>query len=73
MISALKNAAAEYPNKIAFRYLRDGDFDEEIVSFSALNYRVTALAAHLALITKHGDRALWLYPQGIDFRMLPTI
>jgi acyl-CoA synthetase (AMP-forming)/AMP-acid ligase II len=48
-------------------YLRDGELDEEQISFSEMEQRVKRIAAWLQDRRLTGERALLLFPPGLDF------
>ena len=55
------------PDAIAYYYLVDGEEEEEYVTYGELDRRASAIAAKLAAIGMRGERALLLYPPGLDF------
>ena len=58
--------AAETPDKLAYAFLKDGA-GESPITYGELDLRARTVAAQLAGVTRPGDRALLLYPPGIDF------
>ncbi|MCI0492199.1 MAG: AMP-binding protein [Planctomycetes bacterium] len=66
MIDVLVSQAAEQPDGIAYAFVDDRDGTTEI-TFSELDRRARAIAARLQLELKPGDRALLVYPAGLDF------
>ena len=63
----LQARANESPDKVAFVYLRDGDSDEQLLTYGELNRRVSALGRHLAESVGKGQRAVLLYPPGVEY------
>ena len=63
----LQNRAAITPDQIAYIFLKDGENDEEIISYSELYEIAGSIAQDLMQKAKPGDRALMLYPPGLDF------
>jgi 1-acyl-sn-glycerol-3-phosphate acyltransferase len=56
-----------YPNRIAFRFLRDGEAECDSLTFQQLDQAALSIAAHLQATVQTGDRALLLYPSGLEF------
>ena len=54
------------PDTIAFRYL-EGDEVKDVVTFAELDTQARAIAARLVAMGLAGQRALMLYPPGLDF------
>ncbi|WP_222718611.1 fatty acyl-AMP ligase [Algoriphagus sp. AK58] len=52
---------------IAYRFLIDGEFEEESISYQELDRRVRSFASCLQEDVSEGERALILLPAGIDF------
>lgn len=59
--------AATTPDKVNFHHLGDGDEPTATMTFPELERAARALAAHLAQITRPGERALLLYAPGLEF------
>ncbi|RKH18898.1 amino acid adenylation domain-containing protein [Corallococcus sp. CA047B] len=61
--------AAAQPHRLAYRYLTTGDSDGpvETLTWAELDRRVRAVAAALQRAGATGERALLLYPPGLDF------
>jgi acyl-CoA synthetase (AMP-forming)/AMP-acid ligase II len=53
------------PDRVAYRFLRDDTSDT--LTYGQLDQRVSALAARLRENTVPGERALLLYPPGLEF------
>src|SRR5688500_551611 len=66
LLDRLSLHARSIPDRVAYRFLRD-DGREEALTFADLDRRVRRLAARLREHTSAGDRALLLYPPGLDF------
>lgn len=67
MVDRLRYWAAVRPSEVAFRFLRDGETDEVAWTFAELDRRAKAVAATLQSMNLRGQRALLLYPPGLDF------
>lgn len=67
LVELLQWRMRQYPDKIAYTFLVDGDSEERHITYRALDHLARTVAAHLQTKTKPGDRALLLYPAGLDF------
>ncbi|MCL4206549.1 MAG: fatty acyl-AMP ligase [Pirellulaceae bacterium] len=67
LVDSLRYWAATTPTNTAFCFLRDGETDEICWSFEELDRRARAVAARLQSMKMAGQRALLLYPPGLDF------
>ncbi len=54
-------------NDRAFTYLVDGEFEEVTLTYQQLDERARTVAARLTAMGLEGERALLLYPAGLDF------
>jgi amino acid adenylation domain-containing protein/non-ribosomal peptide synthase protein (TIGR01720 family) len=63
----LRRRAAEEPDRIALRFLADGEADEIALDYAGLDARVRRLAAALRRHAQPGDRAMLLLPNGLDY------
>ncbi len=63
----LRARAAERPEQVAFTFLADGETEGGRLTYGELDRRAAAVAAALAAAVRPGDRALLLYPPGLDF------
>lgn len=63
----LQTRAIHTPDKTAFIFLTDGDDQEERVTFKELDHAARLIASRLISLNMKGERALMLYPGGIDF------
>src|SRR4029077_15714956 len=63
----LRARAAERPELVAFTFLVDGEAEGGGITAGELDRRPGGVAAALASAVRPGDRALLLYPQGLDF------
>jgi acyl-CoA synthetase (AMP-forming)/AMP-acid ligase II/acyl carrier protein len=66
MLELLTSQATENPDGCAYVFLDDRDGMSQI-SFGQLHRRAAAIAARLQLELKPGDRALLVYPAGLEF------
>lgn len=63
----LQTRATCTPDATAFIFLRDGDDDEERITYKELDQAARKIAFQLGLAGAAGDRALMLFPPGLDF------
>ena len=66
-VDILRDRAQVSGDKIAYRFLVDGDKQELTLTYGQLHQRALAIAARLKDEAKPGDRALLLYPPGLEF------
>lgn len=55
------------PDRLAYRFLQDGDDETARLSYGQLDQQAQAIAAQLQSLNLAGERALLLYPSGLDF------
>src|SRR3954462_8446121 len=66
MVELLASQAADQPEATAYMFLDDRD-GEQPITFGELDRRARLIAARLQLELKPGDRALLVYPAGLEF------
>ena len=59
--------AEQRPESVSFCFLLDGEDQTKSISFAELDMRARSIAAHLQSRGLVGERALLLYPPGLDF------
>ncbi len=67
LFHVLRWRAACQPGQHAFTYLRDGEEDATGISYGELDRQARSVATLLQQRTRPGDRALLLYPPGLEF------
>jgi acyl-CoA synthetase (AMP-forming)/AMP-acid ligase II len=67
LVDLLRDGAQLCPERIAFRFLLDGETEQEVVTFGELEVRAQATAAVLQDCCAPGSRVLLLFPSGIDY------
>ncbi|MEO8110495.1 MAG: fatty acyl-AMP ligase [Ginsengibacter sp.] len=67
LVDILISRAENQPDKLSYRFLRDGEYDEVCITYKALDQRARCIGARLQACTKAGERALLLFPAGLDF------
>jgi len=67
LIDLLQARAAEDADRRSYVFLTDGEIEGEALSARELDVRARRIAAHLQQLLSPGDRALLLYPPGLEF------
>lgn len=67
ILDVLGAHAATRPDKAIFVFLKDGEEESGRLTVADLQRRVQTIAAHLSDICECGDRAILLYPPGLEF------
>lgn len=65
--SILASRTRSIPDELAYIFLRDGETDEERVSYREFNRRAAGFASSLVEAVEPGGRALLLLPPGLDY------
>jgi acyl-CoA synthetase (AMP-forming)/AMP-acid ligase II len=67
LVELLRARAAHQPQQRAFTLLHNGEVELSTLSFRELDRRARAVAVALRSVCARGDRALLLYPPGLEF------
>src|SRR5436853_6405500 len=67
LVDLLHRRAAEQPDDRAYVFLSDRGAEEASLTFAELDRRARAVAARLAAHGKAGERALLVFPPGLEF------
>lgn len=67
LVEILRTRAEIQPDQRAYTFLVDGEREEVHLTYGELDQKARAIAAQLQEMTTSGDRALLLYPPGLDF------
>lgn len=67
LLDILIHRAQTTPDKRAFVFLEDGESRETVLTYAELDQRARAIASELQSRGLKGERALLLYPPGLDF------
>ncbi|HEV8454769.1 MAG TPA: fatty acyl-AMP ligase [Gemmatimonadales bacterium] len=67
LVDTLRFRAERQPDRVGYRFLLDGETREASLTYGELCCRAEAIAALLATLQRTGDRALLVYPPGLDF------
>ena len=67
LIELLRWRATHQPDQRAYTFLVDGETEEVHLTYGELDLRARAIAAQLQQMGATGERALLLYPSGLEF------
>lgn len=67
LVELLARRAHSQPNERAYIFLSDRGTEEAVISFRQLHDAANALAARLSGVIRPGDRALLVFPPGLEF------
>lgn len=67
LVDLLQYRSGDQPNREAFIFLQDGENEEITLTYQELGRRSRAIAAQMRSMGMVGERALLLYPPGLDF------
>jgi acyl-CoA synthetase (AMP-forming)/AMP-acid ligase II len=67
LVELLRFRAINQPDKVAYRFLEDGEHVEIAVTYADLDRQARTVAAKLQQMNAAGERALLLYPPGLDY------
>src|SRR5690349_1316065 len=67
LVDVLLRRACEHPDRVAYRFLEDGEEEGGSLTYAELDRRARAVAAFLQREGGAGERALLLFPPGLDF------
>ncbi len=67
LVALLRQRACITPDACAYIFLADGESLEQSISYGQLDARAQVIAVQLQKLGKAGERALLLYPAGLDY------
>ncbi len=67
IVELLQHRASSQSQKTAFTFLEDGEKETERLTYAELDQRAKAIATQLQALNLRGERALLLYPPGLDY------
>lgn len=67
IVEILQYRASSQSLKTAFKFLKDGEKETEILTYAELDRRARAIASKLQALNLSGERALLLYSSGLDY------
>jgi acyl-CoA synthetase (AMP-forming)/AMP-acid ligase II len=66
-VALLRQRAAAMPDDVVYTLLADGDGEARTITYGELDRRARAIAVTLRRLAPPGDRALLLYPDGLEY------
>lgn len=67
LIELVRHRALQQPNRRAYTFLADGETQRSNWTYGELDQKARAIAAYLQSVNAAGERALLLYPPGLEF------
>jgi acyl-CoA synthetase (AMP-forming)/AMP-acid ligase II len=67
LVELLRDRAIYQPQKIAYTFLLDGETQELNLTYEELDRKARAIAVRLQSVCSPGERALLIYPPGLDY------
>ncbi|MET0646196.1 MAG: AMP-binding protein, partial [Pyrinomonadaceae bacterium] len=67
VVELLRRRAASHAEKVAYTFLVDGEAEEVTLTYGELDRRARAVAGLLQSLGAQGERALLLYPSGLNY------
>ncbi|GAB4192333.1 MAG: hypothetical protein OHK0022_06440 [Roseiflexaceae bacterium] len=67
LLELLRERVFKTPEQLAYTFLLDGEHEEQRFSYAELDRQARIIGALLATVTRPGERALLLYPPGLDY------
>ena len=67
LVQLLQRRTAEQPERLAFRFLAAGETESDSLTNLGLDLRARAVGGEISSMSRPGDRAILLYPSGLDF------
>ncbi|HKV10827.1 MAG TPA: AMP-binding protein, partial [Thermoanaerobaculia bacterium] len=67
LVHLLRSRGEERAERLAYTFLRDGEVEEATLRYGELDTRARAIGAALERLGGRGERALLLFPAGLDF------
>lgn len=67
LVELLQYRGRHQPSQTAYAFLQDGEIESERLTYQQLDQQARAIAAQLQALKLSGQRALLLYPPGLEF------
>src|SRR5215469_5262881 len=67
LVEILRWRALQQPDRLAYTFLEDGETEEAHLTYGDLDRQARAIGALLQGLGTYGERALLLYPPGLEF------
>lgn len=64
---SLRSRAQQHPEQIAYIYLNGSEGEERPITYGELDRQARAIATEIRRICRPGERAILLYPPGLEF------
>lgn len=66
LVDLLHDLTTQHPDQVAYTFLENGDQENDTLTYRQLDEKARAIAAYLQTQLSPGDRALLVYPQGLE-------
>jgi acyl-CoA synthetase (AMP-forming)/AMP-acid ligase II len=66
LVDLLRSRAEQYPDRLAYRFIEDGETEIISILYKELDWRARAIGTWLEASGVRGERELLLYPPGPD-------
>ncbi|NUQ72849.1 MAG: fatty acyl-AMP ligase [Polyangiaceae bacterium] len=66
LVELLRRRAADQPDRVGYTFLTDGETQEQNLTYGELDKKARAIGASLQAMGVRGERALLLYPPGLE-------
>jgi acyl-CoA synthetase (AMP-forming)/AMP-acid ligase II/acyl carrier protein len=66
-VALMRWRSRQHPNRLAYRFLADGETETDALTYGELDRRARAIAAQLQSLDLAGERALLIHPSGLEF------
>lgn len=67
LVDLLRTRVLHNPEQTAYTFLQDGETESDSLTYQELDQQARAIAASLQYLDASGERALLLYPPGLEF------
>jgi acyl-CoA synthetase (AMP-forming)/AMP-acid ligase II len=67
LVEILRQRVLHQPDRLAYTFLLDGETEEAHLTYAGLDRKARAIGARLQSLGARGERALLLYPPGLEF------
>jgi len=67
LVEILRWRAFHQPDRLAYTFLQDGETEEVHLTYAELDRKARAIGARLQSLGAYGERALLVYPPGLEF------
>src|SRR2546421_8532838 len=67
LVEILRRRVIHQPERLAYTFLLDGETEEAYLTYADLDRKARAIGARLQTVGASGERALLLYPPGLEF------